>query len=604
MTTKPTRKDSRAFGWDWLLWILEAGLLFVLPLVFYRGFAEQFTDAKIVLTEFLVFLALAGWGLGWFWGKTGWPAGFRLGTPLVAFAAAILLSCFASSVPSFSLGEAEYFLCGPLWLLLLASWRRGIASAQSMGKLITAAGALTTAIALLQWWGHDPLLFGGYSVQWGTMVPRMRLYSTFGNPNFLCGYLIGAIFPALALALTVKSRIGKVLCGGASAAMLAAIGGTGSYGGWAALAAVAGLVLLRAGMPAAQPRENEVTRAGTALPVFAVPIGALAAWWIASADQTLSSRIAGRAYLSRIAWRMFAEHPLLGSGWGTFQLRFLEQQARFLAAHPDLARYWTMAWELHNDPLQLLVETGLLGFAAFAWLLLKYGREVLKAARAADSRATLIWLSAGAGGAAAVLADSLVNFQFAVAPTLILLFTFLAFPYLLGSRVDSPPPRAGKKSKRPASGNRAVGLRTLGGIGAAALCAVLLLQAAQRAWAERDYERGINLEARGDWQGAEQVDRHGLSQAPHNGKLHFALARVLYLQREYEPALSEAELGAATYSDSHLVVLKARILDHMGRGALALENYRHALALDPTLKTVQPDIERLENSLGGKANAP
>jgi hypothetical protein len=42
----------------------------------------------------------------------------------------------------------------------------------------------------------------------------------------------------------------------------------------------------------------------------------------------------------------------------------------------------------------------------------------------------------------------------------------------------------------------------------------------------------------------------------------------------------------------------------MGRGAQALENYRRARALDPTLKTVQPDIERLERNLEGKANTP
>ena len=607
MTTKPTREDSPAFGWDWAPWLLEAGLLFVLPLIFYRGFAEQFTYAKIVLTEFLVFVGLAGLGLGWFWGKIGRPAGFRLGTPLLVFAAAVLLSCFAGSAPSFSLGEAEYSLCGPLWLLLLVSWRRGMASAQGLGKLITVAGALAATIALLQWSGHDPLLFGGYSVQWGTMVPRMRLYSTFGNPNFLCGYLIGAIFPALALALTARSRVWKVFCGAASALMLAAIGGTRFYGGWAALVAgavVAGPGLFQAGKPFAQPWELDKTRPGTALPVFALPAGAMAAWWIASADQVLSSRIAGRIYLSRIAWQMFAEHPLLGSGWGTFQLRFLEHQARFLAAHPGLARYWTNAWELHNDPLQLLVETGLLGFAAFAWLLVRYGSEVWKAARAADSRATLVWLGAGAGGATAILADSLVNFQFAVAPTLILLFTFLAFPYLLAARTDLPPIKRGKKTKPPAGESRGFLLLALGGIGVAALGAVLLLQAAQRAWGERDYERGINLESRGDWQGAEQIDRHGLSQAPQNGKLHFALARVLYLQQEYEPALSQAELAEATYSDSHLVVLKARILDRMGRGARALENYRRALELDPTLVTVQPDVERLERALPDKADTP
>jgi hypothetical protein len=34
----------------------------------------------------------------------------------------------------------------------------------------------------------------------------------------------------------------------------------------------------------------------------------------------------------------------------------------------------------------------------------------------------------------------------------------------------------------------------------------------------------------------------------------------------------------------------------MGAANPALETYRHALALDPTLKTVQADIKRLEES--------
>jgi len=42
--------------------------------------------------------------------------------------------------------------------------------------------------------------------------------------------------------------------------------------------------------------------------------------------------------------------------------------------------------------------------------------------------------------------------------------------------------------------------------------------------------------------------------------------------------------------------LKARILDQMGAARPALVTYRHVLALDPTLKTVQADIKRLEGS--------
>jgi Flp pilus assembly protein TadD len=48
-----------------------------------------------------------------------------------------------------------------------------------------------------------------------------------------------------------------------------------------------------------------------------------------------------------------------------------------------------------------------------------------------------------------------------------------------------------------------------------------------------------------------------------------------------------------TYTDSHQEVLRARILDQMGRKREALAAYRHALWLDPTLTSVQEDIARL-----------
>jgi tetratricopeptide (TPR) repeat protein len=601
MVTKPPVKDTRTSGLRRAVWLLEAGLLFALPLVFYRGFAEQFSYAKVVLTETLVVLGLAGWAAGMVWGKLRWPVRFRMGPPLGLLVAAVLVSSLTSPVPSFSLVQAEYFLCGPLWLLLLVSWRRSEADAPNLGALIAAAGASAAVIALLQWLGHDPLLFGGYRVEWGTMVPRMRLYSTFGNPNFLCGYLIGAIFPALAMMLAAARRAVRIASGAAAALMFVAIVGTGSYGGWAGLVAglvAAGFILMRAGKTAPWQEGIIEGRSAGVLHAALGPVLMAALWFVESPNPSFGSRVAGRVYLSRIGWQMFAEHPLLGSGWGTFQLRFLDYQARFLAVHRGLSRFWTLARELHNDPFQILLEAGLFGFAAFAWLLAEYARDVWAAVRAAENRSRSFWLSAGAGGAVAILADSLVNFQFAVPPTLILLFTLLAFPYLLATPEKSEVDESRTAIGAPLSPWRRAAVRGLAASAVAVLCGTLLFQIAQRAQAEYEYAAGKDLEERGDYAGAEQADRLGISRTPSSGKLHFALARALFLQQRYPEALGEVHLAEPTWSDSHLEVLKARALDKMGQAGPALESYRRALALDPTLKTIQADIERLEKSQG------
>jgi O-antigen ligase len=579
-------------------WVLAAGLLLAVPLVFHRGFAEQFTYIKLVLTTTLVLLGLAAGTLALVWRGLRWPRRFALGPPVVFLIAAVLLSCWSSPVPAFSLVEAEYFLCGPLWLLLLILWGGGQARLRALAVLVAAAGAVVAAIALLQWSGHDPLLFGGYRVVWGTMVGRMRLYSTFGNPNFVAGYLVGAIFLALALAGVSSKFPWKVASCASMAAMFAAIVGTRSRGAWVGLAAgllVArfvwrrGVKLTDASSPPAAPGGVSPTLCLAILPALA---------YVASFTQTadaLLTHFEGRLYLWRVSWPMFAEHPLFGRGWGTFQLCYLDLQARFLQAHPDLVRHWSHIRQLHNDPLQILLEAGVVGLVALGWVLWTYGREARRTLHAA-SRPTRLWIGASAGGVTAILVNSFFNFQLAVPATLLLLFTLLAVPSLLLAADLSAKERAVPQTSEAGEKKPSLyGLRVLASLAVVALAAVLLLQIARRAVAERDYMVAIDNERRGDITRADQVFRQGLTHAPLHGRLRYGLARALYIQGKNSEALTEVLLAERTFADSHLEVLKARIQDQMGLAGPALETYRHALALDPTLTSVQADIERLSS---------
>src|SRR3990172_9206585 len=334
--------------------LLVLGLLLITPLVFSRGFSDQFNYPKLLLTKGLVLTGAFAFALSLVWGRRRWPRDSRLALPLALLALAVLLSCLASPLPTFSLLEAESFLCGPLWLGDLITWGGGEAWVRRMAALITIAGAGGAAIALLQWAGHDPLLFGGYHVEWGTMRAVMRLYSTFGNPNLVSGYLIGAGFLALALAASSKTLAGRILGAAGVLVIFAAILGTRSRGAWLGLAG--GLLVARRSW-ARRPEEaaaatasspNSVTLGACLLPagmLFLLPS-------LAPQARALISHLEGRASLWRASWPMFTEHPLLGGGWGTFQLRFLELQAQFLGSHPEYVRYWTHPRQLHNDPLQ------------------------------------------------------------------------------------------------------------------------------------------------------------------------------------------------------------------------------------------------------------
>ncbi len=586
---------------------LEAGLLLVLPLVFWREFPEQFSSPKLFLARILIVIGLAAWGLNRIWATSGRMRVPAFVLPLGAVAMAVLLSCVNSPVPKFSLEEAEYFLCGPAFLLLLISAGDGEKAVRRMATLISLAAAAVAVVVLLQWAGHDPLLLGSYQVNWGKMGARMRLYGTLGNPNFVAGYLIGAIFPAMALGVASGARRRRVGWWAAAFAMLAAILGAGSKGAWVGLAMgvpVAGTVCWlgrrRAG---AEPVPRVDVHRFAAGPIRSVaPLVAwFAAWLTLGAGDRLLRLAVGRMYLWRFSWPMFTEHPWLGGGFGVYQLRYLELQGRFLTAHPELTNFWTNNRQLHNDPLQLLLETGVLGFAAFVWLLSTYGGEIRRALRDSKVSGARVWIAASAGGVTAILVDSLVNFQFAVAPTFMLFFALLALPTLLRAGTAAPSPgEAVAPSEAGVSPHQALSRKLPGtvlrgaiSLGVLLVAAALLVQTARHVAAERDLALAQHAESLGSLDSAEDLYHRGLALNPLSGRLHFGLARVLYLTDHLASALEEAQFAERTYADSHLEVLKARIRDRMGQGAAALADYRHALALDPTLKTVQADIERL-----------
>jgi O-antigen ligase len=603
--------------------IWEAGLLLVLPLFFYRGFAEQFTTPKLFLAKCLVIIGLAVWALERIW--SGWRLGrmrFSLALPLAAFSAAVLLSCLQSPVPRFSLMEAEFALCGPAWALLLISWERGESGVRRIAAFIAIAGAAVAGVTLLQGWGFDPVLLGGYQVDWGSMVDRMRLYSTFGNPNFVGGYLIGTVFAALALAAISKARWGKFLWLGFALVILAAILATGSRGAWLGLTlgsiAAAACVIPRngafsgtlCGAKSGSANACVTSRSGSSSGTIGAGSGsakmslAPVAIWpaaigpVAMLTLSLAERVAaqfyGRLYLWIFSWPMFWRHPLAGSGWGTYQLLYLDLQGQYLAAHPEYVGYWTNNRLVHNDPLQVLLETGVIGLMGFIWVLWRYAREALAVRRQATGAWSRYAVAASVGGVAAILADSVFNYQFAVPPTYILLFTLLAIPCLLSDKMyeNESAPRAALELPARQIWCK-VARKSAGIVGISIMAFALLWHQTRILESEWLYQKASDREDHNNMAGAEVTFRSSVNLNDLNGRAHFGLSRVLSSRGHAAEALEEIVRAERTYTDSHQEVLRARILEQLGRYDEALAANRHALWMDPTLTSVQDDINRL-----------
>ena len=201
-------------------------------------------------------------------------------------------------------------------------------------------------------------------------------------------------------------------------------------------------------------------------------------------------------------------------------------------------------------------------------------------------------MAASAGGMTAILTDSLFNYQFAVPPTFILLFTLLAFPALLREVSEDPttPPLPLLRASWPWIVKAMVCMLILA-------AAVGLLRHETR-WllSERAYQVATVLEDQNDLTGAENAYRRSIALNALNGRAHFGLSRMLYQTDHLHEALREVVRGEQTYADSHQEVLRARILERMNNREEALGAYRHALWLDPTLTTPHEGIQRLSKA--------
>ena len=142
-----------------------------------------------------------------------------------------------------------------------------------------------------------------------------------------------------------------------------------------------------------------------------------------------------RVYMWRSGAAMWRERPLLGIGPGGVKREY----PRF--ALPEAIKKRTS--HVHNTPLQILVERGLLGLAAWLWIWVAFfcGRR-RPAARVSGRRpartATLV-----VGGLAAItgfLVGGLSEYNFGDSEVVMVAWALMALPFVAGG-AGTPRPR-------------------------------------------------------------------------------------------------------------------------------------------------------------------
>jgi putative inorganic carbon (HCO3(-)) transporter len=231
-------------------------------------------------------------------------------------------------------------------------------------------GATGVAIvAVMQWAGLDPFALAGWVAPLAGASPRLRIYGTLGNPNFVAALLTGAV--PLTIGLIVQSqshshsqtqsqsqsttasgaRLPLPLGLAALTFQVLALAATGSRAGALGLI-VAGLTWILSG-PRTWRRRVAVACGLAAVVIIGV-----------STARPLRETLAGRIYIWQVVWPHAFEAPWVGQGPGAFALLYpgWEREARRKPPTAAAAHYFAGPQQhAHNDYLEALVERGLAG---------------------------------------------------------------------------------------------------------------------------------------------------------------------------------------------------------------------------------------------------
>ena len=323
----------------------------ILSLVLF--FAPLFPDVKLTRPKLLL-LETGLYGLFFIWLFIRFSVG-KLQFKLSLLTAPILV---------YGLGNIVFFLISPDKIVAMNELKRGLLSltAYLVAANVVVKQKYLTAVAL-SWLGGSflSILYGLLQHSGGigmVAVPQMgRVMSTSGNPIFFAVCIIAMLPLAVAFLLYLKQFWAKTAMLVFIACALIALYYTQTRAAYIGFG-LSMLVFIFLGISSGKTR---LTLLG-ALAVIGVVLG------------ILTKNIWFRQQEHLLIWRdtlaMWSHYPWTGTGPGTFHIYFPN------FASDQLKAIWPQGVfivnDAHNEYVQYLSETGIIGFGIFLWLLITF----------------------------------------------------------------------------------------------------------------------------------------------------------------------------------------------------------------------------------------
>jgi O-antigen ligase len=394
--------------------LLLPAVIFFLPFTPFLDWNFPVRDLS-TLVRFSLFAGIVAYRLShgkdlreWLW------ASWLTRSILCYFVIAIVSALFVNPVTLDAQRELMRLASYVCFYYVIIDW---IETHQATGLLLKVLLASTIAVALF---GLYQIMIGGYSALYDFLYPVLeeiqqippwegRITSFLEHYNGLAGYLNLVVPFCIVFGLRSKDRALRRLSCWTLAFASVALLLTQSRGGLMAYAAI----LVVSACLLAPDRKTAMRRIAIVL-VMCLVAGAVAGFFFQRLGEIDDYTTVSRLAIWGGAFTVFAQSPVLGTGFGN--LRAL------MGGLLDLPDGWT--GDAHNLYLELLAETGLLGFAAFAFLIICSLRAALRRYRHSSNEFSGMIGFAVFAALCGVLVHGTVDYLFHTTPQVAALFFF------------------------------------------------------------------------------------------------------------------------------------------------------------------------------------
>lgn len=587
--------------WTNAIEISVIALVILVPIAFYPWCITVFLPAKEMIAEVLIVLGLMFWGLKIINKEEFKFTPTPLNFPTLSFIAICVLSLIWSNSFFISLKELPLFLAGPLLYFVITNSINDERQINRILDILLLVGGLFGIYGIFQYNGID------FSF-WAQNIGRQQVFGLFGNVNYFAEYLIVPIPIAVSLFLVSQNKFKRILLLIAILAMGTSLIATftrGSYLGFgSALIFMFFLFLISRGKGFIKNNKKIFIIILVAIIIitflFVVPTPLNKSGTVISKIKERASIIqlinefsfGRRAAIYKFTTLMIKDHPLLGSGIGTYKYNTLRYQAEFFAQGENRSLYpHGFADKAHNEYLQLWAELGIIGLGIFIWLIISYfrfGLKILRKIKDEYRQGIIIGLM---GAVVTVLVDSIFGFPLHLPATIVLFWLALGLTVAVGLK-DETKAQEIKMIRENSNIFRFKPLLYIGII----LFTIFLCMTVTRPFVARIYWYYANKEIKNEnWDKAIKTYEETLKWDPYLGEIYYGIGKILEIKELYSVALEYFE-KAAKYIDSPnlprdfaLIYLKKGQLD---KAAIKL---KQAISYQPDEKSMVPFYSELGN---------